>query len=303
MIDIYPLDLSTRELVNKYLAGYPPKVSELTFTNLFAWRHSRPVWFAQIKDSLVFLIAASSAPGGPKILFGPPVGPATVAEALSSLGINHAVRLIEETTLTLKPKNFTITADRDNADYIYLVSDLAGLAGRKYVKKRNHVNQCLKKYDCVYEEITPTNLEECRDMLDRWCQSRQCEVEPGLCGEYKAINETFNYCRKFNLIGGAIRIADRIEAFAIGERLNNDTAVWHFEKAMADFQGLSQLINQWFAHYGLADFKFVNREQDLGIPGLRQAKESYHPHHLLEKYSICPVGSKTPCPDIAHHPC
>ena len=77
-----------------------------------------------------------------------------------------------------------------------------------------------------------------------------------------------------------------IQAFALGERLNKSTAVWHFEKALPEINGLSQLVNQWFAKECLAEFEFVNREQDLGIPGLRQAKESYYPDHLVEKMTV-----------------
>jgi hypothetical protein len=79
-----------------------------------------------------------------------------------------------------------------------------------------------------------------------------------------------------------------MQAITIGERLNDSTAVVHFEKAMPGYDGLYQLINQWFCRYGLTEFEFVNREQDLGIPGLRKAKESYHPHHMVEKYvALC----------------
>ena len=86
--------------------------------------------------------------------------------------------------------------------------------------------------------------------------------------------------------GGVIRINGAVQAYAIAEELHPGTAVWHFEKAMGGIPGLGQLINQWFAKYGLSGFKYVNREQDLGIPGLRQAKRSYFPDHMVAKYSI-----------------
>ena len=83
-----------------------------------------------------------------------------------------------------------------------------------------------------------------------------------------------------------MRVDGTIQACAIAEDLSPGTAVWHFEKAMADIPGLGQLINHWFSKYGLSDFDYVNREQDLGIPGMRQAKESYHPHHMVPKNCI-----------------
>ena len=110
--------------------------------------------------------------------------------------------------------------------------------------------------------------------------------------------ETLQNYREFPLTGGAIRIAGTIEAFAVGERLNPSTAVWHFEKAMPHFHGLGQLINQWFTRENLAEFTYVNREQDLGIPGLRKAKESYFPDHLVEKVRIVlPGASMGKAPD------
>jgi hypothetical protein len=193
-------------------------------------------------------------------------------------------RIPEKIANTLKEKGLRVIPDRDNADYVYKVSELATLAGAKYHKKRNLVKQCLQKYQCRYEEITPKNIPECLEMQNKWCAVRECDRDPGLCHEYSAIRDAFTYFQLFDLIGGAIRVNGVIKAYAIGEALAPNTAVWHFEKAMADVQGLGQVINQWFSLYALRDFEFVNREQDLGIPGLRQAKESYYPHHMVEKF-------------------
>ena len=90
------------------------------------------------------------------------------------------------------------------------------------------------------------------------------------------------------MIGGAVVVDGRIEAFAIGERLNPATAVVHFEKANPEMRGMYQLINQWFVRNELSDYMYVNREQDLGIEGLRKAKESYHPHHMVRKFTVRP---------------
>jgi hypothetical protein len=90
-----------------------------------------------------------------------------------------------------------------------------------------------------------------------------------------------------------------VEAFSIGEALNPRTAVVHFEKAMTDYQGLYQLMNMWFCEYGLAGFEYVNREQDLGVPGLRKAKESYLPDHMVEKHSAALVPGEAGEPAMA----
>ena len=179
-----------------------------------------------------------------------------------------------------------MSEDRDNADYVYRVPDLAELAGRRFSKKRNKIKQCLNKHFCEYVPITSKLLAECETMQENWCHTRDCGRNPGLCNEANAIAETFAHFEDFGLLGGAIRVDGIIQAYAIAEELYPGTAVWHFEKAMAHIPGLGQLINQWFSKYGLPEFDYVNREQDLGVPGLRQAKKSYFPHHMVEKNCI-----------------
>lgn len=307
MTNFQPLTIKDRSLVLSYFRQYPPEISEFTFTNLFAWRKSRPIFWTELDNSLLFLINDTNEKKPTNILFGPPVGNTPLQNMIESLDdqLTGMVRLPSSSISSIKTSGLHPEPDPNNADYVYLVSDLAELEGRNYAKKRNHVKQCLQNYHCEYEPITSANISECKAMQDSWCQSRNCMIEPGLCGEYEAIKETFDHYQDFNLIGGAIRLNGKIKAFAIGEQLNPTTAVCHFEKAMPQFHGLAQLINQWFAKYSLQQFKFINREQDLGIPGLRQSKESYHPHHKVEKFNIAtliPLDPVTPitkgCPPL-----
>jgi hypothetical protein len=285
-----PLSLNDRLAVTEYLRRFPPEISELTFTNLYAWRHTRPVWLDEFSDSLLFFAETKTG----LALLGNPVGPVTLSEVLKEYdsmiaGADRFPR--EKLTDAPLPPGAKVSEDRDNADYVYRREDLATLAGRHFTKKRNHINQCLAAYNCQYEIITAKTIPECLDMQDRWCADRNCAIEPGLAGEYQAIEETLRHYEEFALTGCAIRIEGTIEAFTVGELLNPSTAVCHFEKAMPQFQGLTQLINQWFAKNNLTGFAYVNREQDLGIPGLRQAKESYFPDHLVEKVRIILPGS------------
>lgn len=288
-MSLHPLSLRDHPLVNRALRTFPPVISELTFTNLYAWRQTRPILLDTFKDTLLIFMETKEG----LILEGNPVGPASLAEVIAGYGgrirgvDRFPAALLAGVTL---PGEAMIIVDRDNADYVYRRENLALLAGGNFTKKRNHVNQCLAAYPCRYEEITPETVDECLDMQERWCAARDCRGEPGLSGENQAIEETLRHYREFGLIGGAIRIDGRIEAFTVGEALNATTAVCHFEKAMPQFAGLGQLINQWFAGKSLGEFLFVNREQDLGIPGLRQAKESYHPDHLVEKVRIVLPG-------------
>ncbi|MFZ5775576.1 MAG: DUF2156 domain-containing protein [Thermodesulfobacteriota bacterium] len=290
-----PLTLDDRPLVNDYLRRYPPQVSELTFTNLFAWRYSRPVWLAEFQQSLLFFAQARHD----FVLLGNPIGPVTLAEVLAAYGdrLDRVERYPKDMTDNTEiPSNILTEEDRDNADYVYRVQDLAELPGRHFAGKRNHITRCLNEHDCRYEEISAANLDECLAMQERWCAARDCGATPGLCGEFRAIVEALTHFEAFALTGGAIRIGKEIEAFTVAEPLAPGMAVCHFEKAMPHVHGLGQLINQWFAQFGLAGFTYVNREQDLGIPGLRQAKESYHPEFLVEKVRLVLPAATSPAP-------
>jgi len=287
MPDIRPLTLAARSLVTAYLRRFPPEISEHTFTNLFIWQPSRPILFAEFENSLVFLVKAALEKDK-YILFGPPVGRIYIADVFSAFSgkIIGAVRIPDRETEMTANADLVASPDRDNADYVYRVKDLAELAGRRYAKKRNHIKRCLDSHDCEYVPITPELLAECETMQEKWCSHRDCGRNPGLCNEANAIAETFAHFNEFELLGGAVRVDGSIQAFAIAEELHPGTAVWHFEKAMAQIPGLSQLINQWFSRYGLAGFEYVNREQDLGISGIRQAKKSYYPHHMVAKNCV-----------------
>lgn len=296
MPDLLPLDLAAAPLVNRYLADHPPEVSELTFTNLYAWRQGRPVWIMELPETLVFLIRDPEGGEGKWLVFGPPVGPLPLATVIAQLGetVVGAVRQSAASVTGLDQSLFTVAADRANFDYVYRVKDMATLAGRNYSAKRNLIKQCLRNYTCVFEKISEANLDECRDLLNRWCDLRHCELDHGLSGEWQALKETMTNFLNFGQLGGLVRVNGAVEAFAIGERLNRDTAVCHFEKFLPTIQGLGQLINQWFAAHCLGEFTYVNREQDLGLPGLRQAKESYHPAHLVEKFTVFRTDTANP---------
>ena len=134
--------------------------------------------------------------------------------------------------------------------------------------------------------MTSDIIEQCLDLQTEWCDVRQCKLNAGLASEDEAIKEVLNLMDRLPIFGGTILIDGKIEAFTLAEKLNNEIAVIHFEKANPKFDGLYQLINQWFCQNELGEYKYVNREQDLGIDGLRKAKQSYHPHHMVNKYVV-----------------
>lgn len=288
MMELKELDLNDRGFVHGYLVQYPQELSEFTFTNLFLWRHGRPVYYALFREALIFFVDDSSGGGSKKIMFGPPMGdlePGDLA-ALIREETGGAVRMSARYAGALKGMGFVVEEDRDNDDYLYRVADLGTLVGRKYSKKRNHIKNCLNDYHCLYEPISSRNIAECLDLQDKWCNIKGCDITPGLYHEDMAVREAFRHFDEFGIFGGAIRIDGVIQAYAVGERLNRDTAVCHFEKANTEYNGLNQLITHWFAKYSLGDYVYENREQDMGNPGLRQAKMSYYPVQMVSKYSV-----------------
>ena len=285
------LTLADKPLVDAAFAKYPPDVSELTFTNLFCLQSKRQVQLAEHEGGLALL-----AREGERSFFLPPVGMGDVRSATRVM-FEHAQtdgfqpvieRVPEAMAEELAQAGFKVEEDRANWDYVYRVADLALLEGRHYDGKRNFVRQALASSQCEYRRLTAENVSDCLALETSWCNLRHCELDPGLAAEQRAIALCFEDWAQLSLIGGAVLVDGRIQAFAIGERLNPTTAVVHFEKANPEIRGMYQLINHWFSRNALSEYTYVNREQDLGIEGLRKAKESYHPHHMVRKFSVRP---------------
>jgi hypothetical protein len=266
-----------------------PQMSELTFTNLFVWNEVEPVQLSRL-DETVLLQRKRIRDG--RNVFLPPLGKEPIPALLKSLKRDEAKKLPEmllygadlDQARQLRAEGFRVDTDRDDWDYVYLTSDLADLPGDKYHSKRNFITRCLSAHKCDYVKINADVVGECLQLQTEWCDLRKCDSNPGLEAENRAIKTIFDNYAVLNVSGSVVYVDGRLEAFTLAEPLNNDTAVIHFEKANPEIIGLYQLINQWFCQNALKRFRFVNREQDLGVPGLRNAKLSYHPHHMVEKY-------------------
>ena len=192
---------------------------------------------------------------------------------------------------------FNITAERNRFDYVYLAQDLINLSGRKFHGKKNHLNAFCREYpDAKYLPITEEIIPLCRAELDLWYKEHEHEHanldNPFIYYGQAAIHEIFDHFNDFNLKGGAILLDGRVVAFTFGERLNTDTAVIHVEKADPTIRGSYVAINQNFVAHEWADMTYINREEDLGIDGLRRAKESYQPVKLIEKFNATLAGDK-----------
>lgn len=282
------LELGHKDIFSRYQFHNPTLISEHTFTNLFIWKKSRPISILETNSALLVISLRDNC----ITLFGPPIGDLSLSDSLKYLEDSFSKpvaaleRMPKDIVAGTTKLNWEIIGDKNNFDYVYRREDLATLAGRRYHNKRNLIAQCLSEYECKYEEIGSSNLNEVGSLMSRWCEEKKCGKDIGLCTEYAALKELFDNYGKLDVFGAAIRANGQLEAFTIGGRLNINTAVIHFEKATSNFKGLYQLINQRFCQNHLSLFEYVNREQDLGVEGLKKAKESYFPDHMIEKYKI-----------------
>ena len=183
------------------------------------------------------------------------------------------------------PGQFRFHCGRDGHEYVYAIDDLADLKGKKYHPKRNHINRFLAEYpDAVIRPLDESTLPDAKNLADRWYQRRTAEEDAGM--ELVALNRAFANWQALGLEGLVLYVGDQVVAMAIGSFLGEDTVDVHFEKADLDYNGAYAVINRAFARHIREKYpqvKFLNREEDMGLEGLRKAKLSYYPHHMVEK--------------------
>lgn len=190
------------------------------------------------------------------------------------------------------PGKFEYIEERDLFDYVYDAESMRTLGGRKNQKKRNHINYFIKEYEGRYEYklLDENDFSNCLELMKTWTSNKEenDEFDEGMDDELLGIKKLF---KNFNLLKNKIKIGGifidgRLEAFTIGELLNKNMALIHIEKANPNVRGLYPFINQQFLINEFPEVEFVNREEDLGIEGLRKAKLSYHPCRFVEKYTV-----------------
>jgi uncharacterized protein len=285
------LSLNHQNIIEDFLRSHPPKISELSFTNLYIWRHYYQ-FQTTLHEGFLTLLAQ---PPGTKPFFFPPVGQgnlqAWVFDCLAYLkeqGFSPRLSRIPENiqkALSALPK-LKAQLDRNNSDYVYLTQNLVRLSGNKYHTLKNHINRFSKQFDWEYLPLTADLIGECLELQEEGCRLKQCLESPSLLSEEQAIIEAMNHFDQLNYKGAVIRAEGKVEAFTLGEILNPETVVIHIEKANPQLPGLYSLIQQQFLEREWNEIPYVNREQDLGLAGLRKAKLSYHPEFMVNKYTI-----------------
>lgn len=294
MIEFKDITLADKDTITAYTMNSCRRNCDLSFSNLCSWRFLYNTQFALIDDFILFKFWANN-----ELAYMMPVGNGDLPKALKTLsedadregqpfcmlGVCSCMK--EELEISM-PNKFTFTSNRDYADYLYLRTDLATLKGKKYQSKRNHINKFRNTYpDYAYTSITPDRIQECLDLEAEWCKVNHCDQQEGTGNERRALVYALHHFEELGLTGGILHVNGKIAAFTFGMPINNQTFGVHVEKADTQIDGAYAMINHEFANRIPEQYIYMNREEDLGIEGLRKAKLSYQPTELLEKYMAC----------------
>ena len=287
-----PLEIGDRETVHAFLWQYQPEISELTFSNLYMWRKKYHYRWALFENWLLLIATDENGKSYALEPIGPPPRNKAVLQLLDYLSrqpsgkpeIDRAdKRIVGELQADQK---FIAEPLREHFDYLYYTTNLVNLSGRRFHSKRNHLNRFFRNYRFDYQPLTDSHISQCMEFSSRWCRVYHCKEGLSLCEEFVAINEALAQFKKLHLSGAAIFIDGIMEAFTLGELLNDNPAVIHVEKATSEYHGIYAAINQMFCTSSFKNTTYINREQDLGNEGLRKAKLSYHPAKFVEKFRI-----------------
>ena len=295
-LNFHRLTASDRKEYEFYYKKSNTRLTDMTFNCRIAWDEVFKSEMAIFEDCCL-LISDGGCFTDPHMLM--PMGEldaakldrifTAVREVFDKRGWKLKVMCIDEDRLPLFDKLIHFSAEpyynEDSSDYLYDGEAMRTLAGNTLHKKRNHVNKFMRLYsDYQYSTLTRADKDECLALVMEWCKSK--ELDPDNCAEsdYHMIRRLFEDFDLLEIHGGLIRTGGIVRAFSIGSLGNGNTAYIHFEKADQEIHGIYSAINQMVLQNEFPTVEMVDREEDLGLPGLRKAKQSYEPISLLKKY-------------------
>ena len=294
MLNFNPITIEDKEKIIAYTRSGNFLNCDFAFSNMCSWRFLYDSEYA-IDDDFLFIRFHFGKHEIQRLGYMYPIGNGDLRRSIEKLEKdaeenNHSLRIFGVTPDSKKhlddflPGKFTFTAERNYFDYIYLREDLSALKWKKYQPKRNHINKFKKNYSFTYRPITPDLVPECLQLEQQWMQANHHEKdEESLRFENRSMVFALTNFKALDLTGGAIFVENEMIAFTYGSPINHFTFGVHVEKADIRFEGIFSVINQEFAARLPEQYLYINREEDLGLPGLRQAKLSYQPVILLEK--------------------
>lgn len=291
MILYKKVSLEDRDWIQEKIAINNFRGSEYCFVNQFLWGN-----LVQMEAACVEGCLCTSYPYKPDTAVHDfPVGVKEPKDAIMALirdnrqkGRTTIIRgIMEEQKLWMEEifgDDFRFAVNRDDCDYLYPVETLATLSGRKFHGKRNHIARFKEKGEWSFENIVSENIPECRQMYQEWLTLNMDRLDDTITQEKVIVEGCFTHFEELKLQGGILRQEGQAVGFCIGEPLNSDTFIVHIEKAYTQVQGAYPMLNQQFVLTNMENYTYVNREDDMGLEGLRKAKMSYYPEPLLEKY-------------------
>ena len=292
MIPFKDIDISDKETICNFTLHSAWQNCDFSFSNLCSWRFLYNTQFAIVDG---FLLLKFWVDG--ELCYMMPIGKGDLRKIILRLmedakkeeaefcmigNTEEMCRLLE----VAFPGRFTFSADRDFADYLYLREELSTLSGKKYQAKRNHVNKFKRSYNYDYLPITTARIKECLELEAEWCKVNNCQQMEGTGNERRALAYALHHFDELGLTGGMLHVDGKIVAFTFGMPINQNTFGIHVEKADTRVDGAYAMINYEFANHIPAQYIYLNREEDLGIEGLRKAKLSYQPIRILEKFTV-----------------
>jgi len=300
------ITLEDRPLLESYLDGFDYKTSGLSYTSLFMWREINKINWEVIGDYMCIAGVDNYDLSDDNPFMFPPLTRTgdyepeslrhTIMEAkrrFEEKGMDFVMKLVPfhmlDILIKALPGGLCFEADRPNFDYVYDTKDLIELKGRAFHSKKNHLNYFHANYKYEYSEMTPDDADDAMMFIHEFGERKNLEdpIERELLRfEEMAMRDVFDNLSTVGYLSGIIRIDGKIEAFSVGGRIGTKTVVVHIEKANIEYRGLYQAINNEFCRHMASNVKRINREEDMGIPGLRKAKLSYNPVKFIEKYSV-----------------
>ncbi len=274
-----------------YFAQTPERVADYTFTNLWGWgEHYALEW--KTAHNLCWIRQQAHHNATSPLLWAPVGNWETCAwENMPELTPGTVMVRVPELLCTLLAQRFSgkivIEETRGQWEYVYSRQALATLSGKRLHKKKNHVNAFIKQYGETYVTLQSKDIPQALALQYTWCKQRDCEQSAALLTESEVVCSILRQWDHLpGLMGGALLVEGQMAAFTVGERLDENTLVVHFEKGLPEFRGVYQAINFCFANHAGEGFEQINREQDADEEGLRQAKESYCPIAFMKKNTV-----------------
>lgn len=286
-----PVDLADLGELCQILSARNPEISELSLANLFIWRDFDRPQLARLND---WLLLCLNPPNEPAYLLEP-LGPSPSSSFLLDLlyQIGRFSRLPESFLSLFPEKEVIIKENRDQFDYVYRREEMAGLQGKRFDGKRNLIHRFQSSWpDYQFKIIDRQWHQEALGFFLDWANQKRSQeslASLSLDDQAKALNLSFELWETLGLIGGALVSRGGLKGFIIASKLNERTALIHFHYADLSSPGASQTLLWEACRQLLTSFPLINLEQDLGLPGLRKAKLSYHPCHLVAKYDVYPA--------------